>query len=1057
MWIGGIEKQVGEIIGSYIKKLKILIIMKQTEMIKSWFTIFINNKDVRVKILLPLSLVMIAVFFKNPIEELVNFSIVNPILSKIEGRIIRDVILILLFLFSSYSIGKRLRDVFKKKGKIDIFSIYYIILLLSVYSYCRFSNDSPYEYVPFTFLTKIKYFDVVIFCLLAALIRIEPFKTRLGESKSMFFEDHAATFNASDLFHRDNLINGIVENSINLETKKSFAIAIQGEWGSGKSYVLSQIKNQIEASGKDNIIIEFDPWKYANTEKILNAFFDELTKEIKVFNEKLSNQISKYSDAIISIHENTFTKSLKSVAGIFYPALSINELFREIADTIPNTGKRIHVFLDDLDRLDSDEVLEILKLIRNTANFPNTIFYVAFDKGYISDVIKKSNKVKNEEYLEKIFQLQISLPKINADVLFFQLKELLRDNRAESEYKVIIEAIEQINELTIENQNIETDGIFPPGKNILKSKFKNLRDVIRFVNMVNLELPLVYSGVDIQDFILLLVIKFKHPDVFLLLKDHNCFIPTNTEGAEVYSINYDYLLKQLKIINGTNDTLIDIDAELKLILQYMYNSDRVVFSTKSIRFARNQMLYFAYDSFGKISHNQFLEIKNLGNIDQRVLLKTTISDLEEDDFLSVLLNYNPTFNREDFEKVIELYRIYYNHVSYKYKGIIQGKLEQYLTKEDTLVMRLYENEAKFVEYVKSFFYNAVSPYYIEALIAHNLLKPVLYGKTQSALFDQDSLKTYLLDFLKLHIDKEPLSDATFDLFYLIWDKIDPSTSIFSLTKDALNMMNRKITSNLENKLFYAKYLIRPWGGLSFDKTEKYVLEPLIKDIFSEPNEFENLLSSLPEDIQILEIKAFYRRCKQNNYKPMPFNRGFIEIESDCKTIFMKSQKYPQLSKKNAVEFINPKESIKISAEEKEPLYSTYKWIAHVKPEELTDEEATKGGDYIFLRTFEIPTDYSIENAELFVAYDDTCEVFLNKNMVITHFGDLAKETFFQKATIPIEYFQSGKNSLKMIVTNYNSVQIGHGGKPLTYKENIYGIAYSLRIQLKQKINLNKVI
>jgi hypothetical protein len=1011
-----------------------------------------RDKKIRVKVILPLAAMMIAIFFKRPIEELINITLIDPIFNKIANHYIRDAILIILLAISIEIFRRRVSRSFKSKEKFDLCIIYYFLLLCIVYSYYRFSEESPYVFVPFKLLFIVKYFDVILLSFFLLAIRTRPSEARLRKSKSMFFEDHSGTFKASDLFHRDNLIKGIVENSINLETKKSFAIAIQGEWGTGKSYVLSQIKKQIEASGNDNILIEFDPWKYDNTEKILNAFFDELTKEIKVFNDKLSNQISNYSEALLSIHENSFTKSLKSVASLVYPSLSINELFTEIADTLPKTGKRIHVFIDDLDRLDSNEVLEILKLIRNTANFPNTIFYVAFDKGYISDVIIKSNKVKNEEYLEKIFQLQISLPKINADILFFQLKELLRDNRAEDEYKIIIEAIEQIDSLTIENQDIETDALFPPGKNILKSKFKNLRDVIRFVNMVNLELPLVYSGVDIQDFILLLVIKFKHPDVFHLLKDPKCFTPTITEGAEVYSIRYDYLLKQLKIVNGTNDTQIDIDADLKLILQYMYSSDRVVFATKSIRFARNQMLYFAYDSFGKISHNQFLEIKNLGNIDQRDLLKIAISKINEGDLLDILMNYNPTFNREDFEKVIELYRTSYNLISSaKYKEMIKSKLEQYLTKEDTIVLRLYKSEDKFVEYINGFFHNAELPFYIEALIAHNLLKPFLYGKTDSTMFDQDSLKTYLLDFLKLHLDKEPLSDATFNLFYLNWDKIDPSTSNFSLTKGALNLMNQKITSNLENKLFYAKYLIRPWGGLSFDNKEKYVLEPLVKDIFKGPNEFENLLSTLPEDIEILEIKAFYRRCKQNNYKATPFIRNFIEIESDSKTNFIRSQKYPHLSKNSAVEFLNPKESIKISAEEEESLYSTYKWIAHVKPEELTDEEATNGGDYIFSRTFEIPNDYSIENAELFVAYDDTCEVFLNNNMVITQVGDLAKETFFQKANIPTEYFQPGENNLKMNVMNYNSEQIGHGGKPLTNKENIYGIAYSLRIQLARQM------
>lgn len=1018
--------------------------LKHFDVIKLQVNSFITNNVIKAKVLLPLILVMIAIFFKEPIEGLINLSLVDPFLSKIDRQIIRDIFLIVVFLVSLVILGIKL--FFNNRGKIDLVSLYHIILLLGVYLYYRFDTDSPYNYEPFTFSTKIKYFDVLICCLIVTLLKIEPLQTKLEESKSMFFEDHSGTFKASDLFHRDNLIKGIAENSMNLSTKKSFAIAIQGEWGSGKSYVLSQIRDQIKAVGKENIIIEFDPWKYDDSDKILNAFFNEITKEIKNFNKDLSNQISKYSKAILSLNENTFTKAVNEVVNFIYPSHSISDLYTEIANALPNIGKRFHIFIDDLDRLDSDEVLEILKLIRNTANFPNTIFYVAFDKDYISDVITKSNKIKNEEYLEKIFQLQVSLPKINPDILFIQLKELLKEKRDEADYKIIIEAIEQLDDLIIENQDPENGGIFPPGKNIIKSQFKNLRDIIRFLNMVNLELPLVYSNIDIQDFMLLMLIKYKRNDVFQSLKNQNCFDINSFVGGEEYRINYTKLEKQLEIINGNNI----VDGDLKLILEYMYNANRTTFVTKSIRFARNQMLYFAYDSFGKISHNQFLEIIDLANPQQRRILRTKIAELNESDLLGILLNYNPTFNRGEFEKVIELYRTAYNIVGDRNKELIQSKIEQYLTKEDPQTMNLYDSEAHFANYIRSFLNNAELPYYIEAFVAHNLLKPILYGKIDSPLLDQESLKTFLRNFLKSHLENEPLSDAAFNLFYLNWEKIDLSTNIFSLTKDALELMKQRIELDVESRLFYTKYLIRPYGSLSFDNVERYVLEPFVRDIFHESNEFENFLSNLPEDIEILGIRAFYRRIKHNNYKPTPYNRNLIEIESDSKTEFTESKTYPNLAKCRAVEFVNPNERIKGIVEKQEPLYKTYKWIAHALPHELTNEEATKGGEYVFTRSFEIPKEYNFEDAEIFIAFDDDCEVILNDYVVIQPHASFNKDIFFQKADKLASYLKQGMNTLKFRVINYSASQLGHqNNKKLTHKDNIYGFAYSLRIQLKK--------
>lgn len=66
-----------------------------------------------------------------------------------------------------------------------------------------------------------------------------------------------------------------------------------------------------------------------------------------------------------------------------------------------------------MDRLGADEIFEVLKLIRNTANFPFIIFIVTFDKTYVINQMGSKNIPAS--YLEKIFMADFILPKISLE------------------------------------------------------------------------------------------------------------------------------------------------------------------------------------------------------------------------------------------------------------------------------------------------------------------------------------------------------------------------------------------------------------------------------------------------------------------------------------------------------------------------------------------------------------------------------------------------------------------------------------------------------------------
>lgn len=83
--------------------------------------------------------------------------------------------------------------------------------------------------------------------------------------------------------------------------------------------------------------------------------------------------------------------------------------------------------MDDLDRLDSNEILEVFRTIRNSFDIANTFFILGFDIDYVVDQIRDKVKGSGEsdralEYLDKIFQMRLNMPS-NADFEFIGILE----------------------------------------------------------------------------------------------------------------------------------------------------------------------------------------------------------------------------------------------------------------------------------------------------------------------------------------------------------------------------------------------------------------------------------------------------------------------------------------------------------------------------------------------------------------------------------------------------------------------------------------------------------
>lgn len=293
-----------------------------------------------------------------------------------------------------------------------------------------------------------------------------------------------------------------VVRSCDVESE-SFVVGIEGKWGSGKTSLINLVLEELES---ENILkIHFNPWNFSDQNELVTDFFDSIAdalkghrgaiKKIKSYTSKLLKRSS-----IAFAHEVPFT-GLKLNFPIYEGAEEpLEGRKEEISELLKKSGKRIVIIIDDIDRLDLDEVELVFKLVKKTANFANIVFLLAYDRNNVGCMMSKKG-IPGEEFLKKIVQLSFPLPRVDQRELFGILFGGI--NR-------IVAGFE--------------DGSWDQGRweemfeSGLKKFFPTVRDIKRYINSLCLDLEIIGSSeVNPVDFLAIEAIRVFAPDVYFAM------------------------------------------------------------------------------------------------------------------------------------------------------------------------------------------------------------------------------------------------------------------------------------------------------------------------------------------------------------------------------------------------------------------------------------------------------------------------------------------------------------------------------------------------------------
>jgi len=289
----------------------------------------------------------------------------------------------------------------------------------------------------------------------------------------------------------------------NMQVKESVVFGLYGKWGSGKTTFLNFLTYYLK-DDESITIVKFNPWWFSGKEKLIRQFFQniKLTLDRSTKLKNISKTLEPYIEALGAVPKvgwiaKTWMKSKKA------SRKTVEEAKKEIIKQLNDIDGKIVVLVDDIDRLTAQEIRELFTIVRAIADFPNTVYILAFDKEVVIKALEKAQEGKGEDYLEKIIQAPIELPL--ADKI--TIRKMLSDELD----LVLSGAPDELFDSTYW-RNVYWDGIDP--------FINTVRNVKRLTNAVRMTYPSVKGEVNAVDFIAIETLRVFCPEVYNLVKDN---------------------------------------------------------------------------------------------------------------------------------------------------------------------------------------------------------------------------------------------------------------------------------------------------------------------------------------------------------------------------------------------------------------------------------------------------------------------------------------------------------------------------------------------------------
>ncbi|MDP5764880.1 KAP family P-loop NTPase fold protein [Pseudomonas aeruginosa] len=329
-----------------------------------------------------------------------------------------------------------------------------------------------------------------------------------------------------------------------LSPREGRVFAIRGGWGFGKSSLKNLITERLEAKHDNTNWLDFNPWQWGDSSAISRALFDQIADQLGgeySKSERARAEALRRYGAILtgasaplkkaSISNHAISSALTSVSVLFVAtaigfdlpsaakvaatlaALSVGtallgrillhlgrdrsgEPLDKVREALDARLRELHlpliVFVDDIDRLEPEQIRVLLRQVKANANLPNIVFVLLFQASIVERALDPVADGDGRAFLEKIVQANFDLPAVPVSIV----------------HRIFLEELSQL----VDCYATEVNGFSQTrwGNALIgciQPHLRNMRDARRLISSIAIHVPLHASGdvfeVNIVDFLVL--------------------------------------------------------------------------------------------------------------------------------------------------------------------------------------------------------------------------------------------------------------------------------------------------------------------------------------------------------------------------------------------------------------------------------------------------------------------------------------------------------------------------------------------------------------------------
>lgn len=371
--------------------------------------------------------------------------------------------------------------------------------------------------------------------------------------------------------------------------QKSTVFGLVGSWGSGKTTLINFVRQRLAPDWKVAI---FSPWASDTAAGLQFEFLAAVASLLEGDDEKsreAKKALRKYASVCAPLLK-AIPYAGAALGGAAEKALELtnppwHREFAEVSKLLASLGSRVLLIADDIDRLDADELLSLLKVVRLLGRFPNVHYLIAYDQATVESLLEfKGLAARSSAFMEKIVQYPFEVPPIAGIIQ----RRLLTDT--------IMTLVER---LGVRLNGVQADrfsdyiAVLAPALRTPRAHARFREQLLAFGEMLN------FKEVDVVDFVALSFLRVFHHSVYDRIPSWKNALQTGREISERFEavpIADEEWYSRVRAQVATNDDAILV----KHILGGMFSGiDSSVLFAKEHKLALQDDAYFQrYFLFG---------------------------------------------------------------------------------------------------------------------------------------------------------------------------------------------------------------------------------------------------------------------------------------------------------------------------------------------------------------------------------------------------------------------------------------------------------------------------